>query len=193
MEGQLICRNLTSTYMKYRSDHKHKKNRFASSFLTDNSSLLAAHHASSASSTSAESRDHDVELQVLPPQWMDVVQETQDNVGKIREKLLRLQQAQQKRLRQVFAADSDVPDRDIEAISAQISALFRTCEGQIRLIQTKGADMGMTNKEYTLRQNAQRNLATQLQQLSQDFRNFQKSYMAGLKGRSNDQIWDDIG
>lgn len=51
----------------------------------------------------------------------------------------------------------------------------------------------MTNKEYTLRQNAQRNLATQLQQLSQDFRNFQKSYMAGLKGRSNDQIWDDIG
>ncbi|CAD7937514.1 unnamed protein product [Amoebophrya sp. A25] len=197
----MITRNLTSTYMKYRADHKQKKNRFAGSFLTENTSarLLSNQAGQSGGSSSSSSRspgrgaDDDIEMDVLPPQWMDVVGETQDNLTKIREKLTKLQQAQQKRLRQVFAPDSDTPDREIEVISTQISALFRTCEAQVRLIQTKGADLGITNKEYVLRQNAQRNLATQLQNLSGEFRMCQKSYLAGLKGRSNnpDMLWDD--
>lgn len=42
--SSLVHRNLTSIYMKYRSDHRHKKNRFAGSFLTENTSArLLAH------------------------------------------------------------------------------------------------------------------------------------------------------
>lgn len=186
MTGDLIFRNLTGVYMKYRADHRHRKNRFAGSFLTENTSarLLQSSGTSSAP---------DIELDVLPPQWVDTVDEAQENIGKIKEKIAQLKKAQEKRLRQVFAPDSDVPDRDIEMISAAIGTLFKKCEELVRAIQTKGADLGLTDKEYVLRQNVQRNLATQLQSLSQEFRSFQKGYVAALKSRSNAPavIWDD--
>ncbi len=98
----MISRNLTSTYMKYRADHKQKKNRFAGSFLTENSSArLLSNQVQSGGSSSSSSYRGDIELDVLPPQWMDIVGETQDNIIKIKDKLTKLQQAQQKRLRQV--------------------------------------------------------------------------------------------
>ena len=43
--------------------------------------------------------------------------------------------------------------------SAAVGQYFRTCEEQIRLIQVQGADMGISNKDYVLRQNVQRNRA----------------------------------
>ena len=96
-----------------------------------------------------------------------------------------VQKAQQKRLRQVFATGStDTKDnrseREIDMITAGVSQLFREIEPQIRLVSVAGGEMGMTNKDYALRQNAQRRLATDLQELSQQFRKCQLTPPLGV-------------
>lgn len=103
-------------------------------FLTENTSARLLHHQ-------VPSARDDVEMDLLPPRWVDCVTEAQESISKIRERISQLQKAQQKRLRQVFTQD-DKSGSEIEALSTQISALFKKAEADIRGVQTTGGDMG---------------------------------------------------
>lgn len=126
----------------------------------------------------------------LPPEWTDSAAEAREDIKQIREKLVQLTKMQQKRLLKVFVDDA-APDKDVEAASTQISGLIRRCEQQIHQVKTRGSDCDASQKEQLCRENVQRNLATQLQQLSQQFRQAQKDYMSEIKGRQGSgNLWD---
>jgi len=61
----------------------------------------------------------------------------------------------------------------------------RRCEQSIHQIHSRGA----SGADSQIRENVQRNLATQLQQLSQQFRQAQKTYLGQIKERQQGQ-WD---
>ncbi|CAE8581319.1 unnamed protein product, partial [Polarella glacialis] len=130
-----------------------------------------------------------VEMSSLPPQWVESAEEAREDLKAIREKLVQLAKAQQKRLLRVFSDDTS-PDKEVEAMSSQISTLVRKCESQIHQVKTRGAALAF-DKDVEFRQNVQRNLATQLQQLSQQFRQTQKDYLNDIRKRQKGAAWDD--
>ena len=123
-----------------------------------------------------------LEMTALPPQWVDAAESAREDLKLIKEKLLQLEKAQSKRLLRVFS-DDQAPDREVERISSEISSLVKRCEPAIHQVKTRGAGAASTSKDRELRHNMQRNLATQLQQLSQQFRQSQKDYLNDIRKR----------
>lgn len=121
-------------------------------------------------------------MTALPPQWVDAAESAREDLKLIKEKLLQLEKAQSKRLLRVFS-DDQAPDREVERISSEISSLVKRCEPAIHQVKTRGAGAASTSKDRELRHNMQRNLATQLQQLSQQFRQSQKDYLNDIRKR----------
>eukprot|EP00913_Durusdinium_trenchii_P033559 g31417.t1 len=64
---------------------------------------------------------------------------------------------------------------------SNLSTLIRCCEQTIHQIRAIGRKEGLLDDEF--RQNMQRNLASQLQQVSKQCREQQKGYMVELKSR----------
>jgi len=225
-----ITRNLTSAFVRLRTEHKRKKNRFASlSLLNGSHDELAGdglRQTDRATPVSATRRQHllpsahditppslrptgvvdHVHIEMssaashrrpsLPPIWVDVVEETQDTVGRIKERMSALQKAQQRRLLKVFGDDSRfrLPDREIEKLSENITQLFRQAEASVRQIRDStstahnGAVVPPSHSEVKLRVNAQSSLATQLQALSVQFRKQQKYFAAELRKRWQPEV-----
>uniref|UniRef100_A0A7S0AHN8 t-SNARE coiled-coil homology domain-containing protein n=1 Tax=Pyrodinium bahamense TaxID=73915 RepID=A0A7S0AHN8_9DINO len=118
-----------------------------------------------------------VEMAPLPPQWLECAKEAQKEIDAIRAETKLLTKAQERRKLNVFGDDTEV-----EAVSGRIPALIRRCEQQIHQVKTRGAGCSHeSERDRELRKNMQRKLATQLQQLSQSFRQSQKDYLSELK------------
>uniref|UniRef100_A0A7S2LZT8 t-SNARE coiled-coil homology domain-containing protein n=1 Tax=Zooxanthella nutricula TaxID=1333877 RepID=A0A7S2LZT8_9DINO len=183
-----IVRNLTSTFVRYRHDRRNSKG-FRSMFAGD--AQQTSHRLLDRESPQRGLGSGDVEMAVhaLPPQWTDSAEEARDEIKQIRERLVALAKAHQKRLLKVFVDDA-APDREVESISTQVSSLVRRCEQHIHQVKTRGED-SKSQKEAQCRENVQRNLATQLQMLSQQFRQAQKDYMGEIRKRQRGGNWDD--
>jgi len=132
----------------------------------------------------------DIEMASLPPQWVDSAEDAREDIKAIKEKLVQLTKSQQKRLLNVFSDDAQ-PDKDVEAISGHVSKLIRHCEGSIHQVKSRGAGQGVTDTDRVFRENVQRNLATSLQKLSQQFRQTQKDYLDDIRKREKGGVWDD--
>lgn len=126
----------------------------------------------------------------LPPQWVDSAEDAREDLKNIKEKLVSLTKAQQKRLLNVFSDDAQ-PDKDVEDISTKIGKLVRHCESCIHQVKTRGAAQGVSDTDLAFRENVQRNLATQLQKLSQQFRQSQKDYLDDIRKRQKGAIFDE--
>jgi len=137
-----------------------------------------------------DGKKHDIEMASLPPQWVDSAEDAREDLKSIKEQLVQLTKAQQKRLLNVFSDDAQ-PDKDVEAISGHIGKLVRHCEGCIHQVKTRGAQQGVSDTDAAFRENVQRNLATQLQKLSQNFRQDQKNYLDDIRKRQKGAVWDD--
>lgn len=116
----------------------------------------------------------------LPPQWVDFADKADEEIKEIRVQLGQLAKAQQRRLLKSRDA-SDVPDREVEVISNSIGTLIRCCEQSIHQVRTAGAGDGTFARDDEFRQNMQRRLAAQLQQLSKECRETQKAYMGEVQ------------
>jgi len=178
-----ITRNLTTTFVRCRNDRRNKgRNVFGFGTDAENRPFRdvdADVHGQSVEMTAMVS---------MPPEWTDCASEAREDIKQIREKLVQLTKLQQKRLLKVFVDDA-APDKDVEQISSSISGLIRRCEQQIHHVKTRGSDS--TQKEQQCRENVQRNLATHLQQLSQQFRQAQKDYLGEIKGRQGaGSLWE---
>nr|CEL70723.1 TPA: CBR-SYN-16 protein, related [Neospora caninum Liverpool] len=199
MAATLAARNITSQFLKYRMEYKSKKHRFGKSLL--GTTGLSSGNAVVSSPISSRGRqrllshqsdeEEGVEMtptnQHLPPLWADMVEEAHDDVEQIKEKMSQLQKAQQRRLLKVFddGEGHANPDREIDALTANLTHLFKRCEGRIQQIcvtQTPDSD---TRSDQLLQRNAQRSIAAQLQALNAAFRSQQKTYLAEVKRRTH--------
>eukprot|EP00440_Ansanella_granifera_P003601 gb/GFBE01003905.1/.p1 GENE.gb/GFBE01003905.1/~~gb/GFBE01003905.1/.p1 ORF type:complete len:327 (+),score=72.22 gb/GFBE01003905.1/:1-981(+) len=176
---QPITRNLTSIFARHRHDRRGSR-RLAGGLNGDADRLL---------DVEAGRKEVSVEMSSLPPQWVESAEEAREDIKLIRDKLVQLTKAQQKRLLRVFSDDT-APDKEVDAISTQISGLVRKCEQGIHQVKTRGAALA-SDKDIEFRQNVQRNLATQLQQLSQQFRQSQKDYLNDIRKRQKGAGWED--
>mmetsp|Transcript_78913 Transcript_78913/g.223323 ORF Transcript_78913/g.223323 Transcript_78913/m.223323 type:complete len:314 (-) Transcript_78913:120-1061(-) len=182
-----VSRDLTSTYLKFRPQRQHSRGRGLPGEAAQTRLLSGDGDARGTSSGEVV-----VEMSSLPPQWIDSADEARQHIKSIRERMVQLTKAQKKRLLKVFG-DDGAPDKEVEAISSKITTLVHQCEQQIHQVKSRGAHAAAAApQDRDLRQNVQRNLATQLQQLSQQFRQSQKDYLSEIKARQGGgSRWDD--
>jgi len=170
-QKQLVIRDLTSSWRRHRQTAK-RSSSGSSGAYPGSEALLGDEGASGRGDRSS-----------LPPEWVDYADTAQEEISQIREQIVKLTKAHQRRLLSVM---DNSPDKDVEAISSNISAMIRRCEQSIHQIRAQRKPKeGLLDDEF--RQNMQRNLASQLQQLSRQCREIQKEFIAELKRRKGQE------
>jgi len=185
-----IIRNLTPAFARYRQARREAQQRAGALLAGGDPSQPAQRLLGDADSRQSRNGDVALEMASLPPAWVDSAEEAEEDLKNIQEKLVQLTKLQQRRLLNVFN-DDGAPDKEVEAVSNQITALVRRCEKQIHQVKTRGAGTESASRDPEFRQNVQRSLATKLQKLSQQFRQTQKDYLNEIRKRQKDAGWDD--
>ncbi|CAG8603121.1 25264_t:CDS:2 [Dentiscutata erythropus] len=126
--------------------------------------------------------DHVIELSVLPPNWVDIVEEVDDDISQIKSLIPTLESLHRKHALPGFD-DRTEEEREIERLSSEITKLFQQCQQKIRRIADESR-IAASNQETTMSKNIQISLATKLQDLSTNFRKQQSAYMKRVKVRS---------
>lgn len=111
----------------------------------------------------------------LPPAWVDVSEEIAANVQQVRTKMAELAKAHAKALMPSFG-DGKEDQRQIEGLTHQITDLLKTSEKRLHRLSKAGP-----SEDSNVRKNVQRSLATDLQNLSMEFRKKQSTYLKQLR------------
>ena len=123
----------------------------------------------------------------LPPVWVDNLDEVNDRIAQIKDKLSSLDDAHTRRFMDVvdFSGETESrEDREIEMLTTQITGCFRAAEQALKRVSAAGAPgEDLPAAERKIRLNVQRSMATQLQALSQTFRKRQQKFMARVKAQ----------
>lgn len=181
----MISRNLTQSFAHCRSEHRRSVLPFTGRQRPLNSATFE-----DSVYIELEAGERFVKRAALPPLWTEVAEDAKSDIKCIRSKLIQLTNLQQTRLLKVFG-DSTQEGKVIEAASLDIAKLIRHCEGRIYEIKNCTDQAKESEVDRNVQQNMQKNLATQLQQLSQAFRQAQKSYVEEMNGRQKSAAWED--
>ncbi|TPX33378.1 hypothetical protein SmJEL517_g03763 [Synchytrium microbalum] len=130
-----------------------------------------------------ESSEVAVELSVLPPKWIDVVEEVEEETERISDKIHELEALHKKHLLPGFD-DRIGEEQSIEALTDKITSMFQECQRKIKRVNNESQATAARSKQTALlSKNIQTSLATKLQDLSHAFRRTQSNYLQKLRGR----------
>jgi syntaxin 16 len=130
-----------------------------------------------------DSGDAVIEMDLLPPRWLDIQDEITHHLADIAKQTRSLEQLHQKHVLPGFD-DEDVKrreERQIEHLTQAITRLFQQCQQAIKRIDTMVRDakqQGTLNQgEDVMAQNLKIALATRVGQASAMFRKKQAAYL----------------
>lgn len=183
----LTC--LVLRYISYRQSFTHhpaKKPRFIGS--TNGFSDTPSHAEESRrligdSSGFEDDGDAVIEMDVLPPRWVDVQDEVTELLADIAQKSAHLDKLHQKHLLPGFG-DEDARRQEetvIERFTQEITRAFHDCQKAVQRIETMVREAkqqgGVTNGDETMAKNIQISLASRVQDASARFRKKQSTYL----------------
>ncbi|KAL9265955.1 Syntaxin-43-like protein [Drosera capensis] len=122
----------------------------------------------------------------LPPAWVDVSEEVQDNIRQAQVKMAELSKAHSKALMPSFG-DGKEDQHTIEALTHEITDLLKRSEKRLQRLAAAGP-----SEDSNVRKNVQRSLATDLQNLSMELRKKQSSYLKRLRQQKEGQDGIDL-
>ncbi|KAL6606321.1 hypothetical protein ACP70R_041974 [Stipagrostis hirtigluma subsp. patula] len=122
----------------------------------------------------------------LPPAWVDVSEEISANMQRARTKMAELAKAHAKALMPSFGDGRD-DQRAIEVLTHEITDLLKRSEKRLQKLSMKDS-----SEDSNVRKNVQRSLATDLQNLSMEFRKRQSSYLKQLRQQKEGQDGVDL-
>jgi len=124
------------------------------------------------------------------PAYLAATERVEANLRSISISMEKLHGLHAVRVGSVFASDLSRRDREIDAITTDITTLFRVCERDLKgIIPTGPAGALLSDEEITVRKNVQRNLARRMQEMGTEFRKRQRTYLedvAEQKGGGTD-------
>ncbi|XP_010546755.1 PREDICTED: syntaxin-43 isoform X2 [Tarenaya hassleriana] len=118
----------------------------------------------------------------LPPAWVDVSEEISVNIQRARTKMVELGKAHAKALMPSFG-DGKEDQHKIESLTQELTNLLRKSEKQLQRLSAAGP-----SEDSNVRKNVQRSLATDLQNLSMEFRKKQSTYLKRLRQQKEDGV-----
>lgn len=136
---------------------------------------------------SADPYDNDgdavIEMDLLPPRWIDVQEEVGDVLKDITLKAARLDKLHAKHVLPGFDDDSvkQQEEREIERLTTEITRGFQECQKAIKRIGTMVRDAqnsgNLQKGDETMAKNIQVALASSVQEVSATFRKKQSNYL----------------
>ena len=139
-------------------------------------------------STGAFDDDGDavIEMDLLPPRWIDIQDEVTELLEVIAKKSADLEKLHQKHVLPGFD-DEDVKAREemmIEKMTQEITRGFHQCQSAIQRIEMMVRDAknqgNVTQADETMARNVQINLASRVQEVSAGFRKKQSNYLKSM-------------
>ncbi|CAH3022203.1 unnamed protein product [Porites evermanni] len=177
----MATRNLTEIYINLRTEIS----RFKAYSLGDS---VRSDSPGDDDTVALVRRTSDLELGVqtggissLPPQWVDVVEEIQYEITRIKQRMQELSTLHDRHLNRPTLDDSVDEEQTIEITTKEITQMFHQCQGSIQRIGRQSR--GTSKQEQRLLKNVMSSLAVSLQDLSLNFRRGQSSYLKRLKNR----------
>jgi syntaxin 16 len=124
-----------------------------------------------------------IEMDLLPPRWVDVQEEVSELLADIAQKSAELDKLHQKHLLPGFG-DEDLRRQDegvIERLTQDITRGFHSCQNAIKridmMVRESKQQGGVTSGEETMAKNIQISLAGRVQESSARFRKKQSTYL----------------
>ncbi|CRL27826.1 t-SNARE [Penicillium camemberti] len=184
-----MWRDRTNLYLSYRQSlihHPAKKPQFTP---TNGFSDTPSHPEENRRLIPETDEDGDmvIEMDLLPPRWVDVQEEISELLSEIAQNSAQLDKLHQKHLLPGFG-DEDLRKQDesvIEHLTQDITRSFHDCQCAIMRIETmvgeSKAHGGVTSGEETMAKNIQISLAARVQEASARFRKKQSTYLRKLR------------
>ncbi|KAJ0426483.1 t-SNARE [Aspergillus carlsbadensis] len=190
----MMWRDRTNLYISYRQSFTHhpaKKPRYigASNGFTDIGSQSEESRRLISESTGIDDDgDAIIEMDVLPPRWVDVQEEVMELLEDIVQKSAQLDKLHHKHLLPGFG-DEDVRKQDervIERYTQDITRGFHECQKLVQRIELMVHEAkqqgGVSSGDETMAKNIQISLASRVQDASARFRKKQSTYLRKLRG-----------
>ncbi|RKP04729.1 t-SNARE [Thamnocephalis sphaerospora] len=185
----MTTRNRTPLFLQYRLSYGHGDSSHLSraQTLVSDAAERAGLMANAADMDGADGTATVIEMSVLPPQWVDLMEEINEDMDSIRSKVSELDELHRRQL--LPGLDEGVRyERDIERKQAEITSSFRHCQQKIKRIGSStgrggGPDAAAADEDERLGRNVRTALATRLQEMSSAFRRKQTGFLQKLKQR----------
>eukprot|EP01064_Diplonema_japonicum_P032827 TRINITY_DN628_c0_g1_i1.p2 TRINITY_DN628_c0_g1~~TRINITY_DN628_c0_g1_i1.p2 ORF type:complete len:313 (+),score=97.20 TRINITY_DN628_c0_g1_i1:989-1927(+) len=118
------------------------------------------------------------------PEWVDALDEAKDGEISLRKSLKELELLHTKKAQPaaLFSKQEDSDNVAIQMLSAQISSQFKKCDGLIKRLGTMTGGARNSEEKQSI-ENVQLAIATQLNELSKDFRTMQRNFLKAEKDR----------
>lgn len=136
---------------------------------------------------SAGAFEHDgdaiIEMDVLPPRWLDIQDEVTERLDAITRQMKKLEQLHQKHVLPGFDDDAvkAKEEREIEAMTQEITRGFQSCQKAIKrvdiMLREAKQQGGVAAGEEVMANNLKISLATRVGDVSALFRKKQTAYM----------------
>ncbi|KAJ9491531.1 hypothetical protein VN97_g1708 [Penicillium thymicola] len=184
-----MWRDRTNLYLSYRQSLIHHPAKKPQSAPTNGFSDTPSHPEENRRLIPEIDEDGDmvIEMDLLPPRWVDVQEEVSELLSEIAQNSAQLDKLHQKHLLPGFG-DEDLRKQDegvIERLTQDITRSFHDCQRAIMRIETmvgeSKAHGGVTSGEETMAKNIQISLAARVQEASARFRKKQSTYLRKLR------------
>ncbi|KAI6808218.1 t-SNARE [Hortaea werneckii] len=184
-------RDRTNLFISYRQSYTHhpaKRTRLAgpSGYRDDVDSERAG-----LMSNQDAGNDAVIEMDLLPPRWLDIQDDISTILGEVGTKMKKLDQLHAKHVLPGFDDESvkAQEEREIEGLTQDITRAFTTCQARIRKIstylrdqqQTQPNGAPLTQAETKMATNLQTSLAARVGDVSIAFRKKQSAYLKKLR------------
>ncbi|KAL4947808.1 t-SNARE [Aspergillus filifer] len=189
-----MWRDRTNLYISYRQSFTHhpaKKPRYlgAPNGFSDTASQSEESRRLISESTGIEDDgDAIIEMDVLPPRWVDAQEDVTDLLADIAQKSAQLDKLHHKHLLPGFG-DEDIRKKDeriIERFTQEITRGFHECQKHVKRIEVMVHEAkqqgGVSSGDEAMAKNIQISLAARVQEASAQFRKKQSTYLRKLRG-----------
>ncbi|KAK5118326.1 hypothetical protein LTR62_002839 [Meristemomyces frigidus] len=179
-------RDRTNLFISYRQSYAHhpaKRTRLNNDRYTD---VDASERAGLMSNAADNDGDAIIEMDLLPPRWLDIQDEVTTVLAEVTTKMRRLDQLHAKHVLPGFDDESvkDREARDIENLTQEITHGFTTSQSRIRHIDallSSQLNSVTPSADSTMAHNLKISLATKVSETSTTFRKKQSAYLKKLR------------
>ncbi|EED14946.1 SNARE complex subunit (Tlg2), putative [Talaromyces stipitatus ATCC 10500] len=189
-----MWRDRTNLYISYRQSFAHhptKKPRYfgPSQGFSDTTLLSEERRGLIAGAADGLEDDGDavIEMDLLPPRWVDVQEEVTETLADIAQKSARLDKLHQKHILPSFGDEGARKEEEtiIEQYTQEITRGFHSCQKAIQRIDALVREQkqlgSVTKGDETMAKNIQISLAARVQEASARFRKKQSTYLRKLR------------
>ncbi|PGH17683.1 hypothetical protein AJ79_01045 [Helicocarpus griseus UAMH5409] len=188
-----MWRDRTNLYISYRQSFAHhpsKKPRYLGAWNdhAETSSVSEERRGLMSGGGFEDDGDAVIEMDLLPPRWVDIQDEVTELLAGIAQKSARLDKLHQKHVLPGFG-DEDVRKEEegmIEELTQDITRGFHDCQRAIKRIEAMVNEQkqqgGASKGDETMAKNIQISLAARVQEASAGFRKKQSTYLKKLRG-----------